>query len=382
MFQRSAPRICGAVVSIAVFYRASSSFVLLDQEKQDERERHLRKWKGHLGNTFDHKNRGEHLDPESNRHVVAVLGITGSGKSSTGNTMSYRAGKRDGFREVLTRAGQLGTRKKTRKESPITSDLDVAGVPTQTRLEETVDHAKLQLRVVDHKPQRNRRFETAENSLTSVTKSTVYRDYSFRGIPYRVIDTPGLFDTNRSHGDIAKELTDFKLYAKHGVCTFLVVLPTSRITEEHEQALMRMKEILGEGFEKHVVVVFTSALSEQPNPRLLTRDEILEQVHKLPRGHFLRNLVARCGNRVLGIENKKEPHKFTSQLILNQSVLDVVDINDGNRFDVSHALPPTKTKTSIFEETPTGIGQGQGQRRQQKRRCMKSLQQAIGDCVD
>ena len=71
---------------------------------------------------------------------------------------------------------------------------------------------------------------------------------------------------------------------------------------------------------------------------LMTRDMLMEEVDALPPEHFLRRLVAKCGYRLVGVENKVETHRARSQLLLNQAVLDVVAANDGERFDVSHLI--------------------------------------------
>ena len=322
---------------------------------QSSRESALLSWKGHLGDSFDSLNRGSLLDPAESRNVVALVGITGSGKSSTGNTMSYRPGKKEGFREVLARSARLGARRAKvpsgdkavgekkrvdgdgdggRPSSLLDFDLDSAGVPLPTKLSSTADHGQLELTTLSTRPERNRRFAVATNSLTSVTKSTTYRDYSYRGVPYRVIDTPGLFDTNRSPSEVRQELRDFRIYARYGVAAFVLVLPTGRITQEHARALEAMEDVLGPDFARHAIIVFTSALTEKPGQRLLTRDVILEEVNKLPRGHFLRVLVGRAGGRVLGVDNRQEPHRFTSQVLLNQGVLDVLEANGGRRFEI------------------------------------------------
>ena len=105
---------------------------------------------------------------------------------------------------------------------------------------------------------------------------------------FRVIDTPGLFDTNRDPEEIRTELTTFAKYARHGVSAFIVVLPMGRITPEHEKALIEMHALFGPEFPKHSIVAVTNALTPLPAQRLIARDELLEQVSALPPGHFLR----------------------------------------------------------------------------------------------
>jgi len=100
--------------------------------------------------------------------------------------------------------------------------------------------------------------------------------------------------------------------------------------------------MFGDDVTKHSVVVVTHAMTQssklQPKSTLMTRDLILEQVDKLPPEHFMRQLVKDVDYRVIGVENRLEPYRSTSQLLLNQAVLDVVEANDGNRYDANRFL--------------------------------------------
>ena len=70
-------------------------------------------------------------------------------------------------------------------------------------------------------------------------------------IPFRVIDTPGLQDTNRSVEDIAAELHALRLLSPHGVSASILCVPMGRVTEEHERALKDLSLLFGEQFLEH-----------------------------------------------------------------------------------------------------------------------------------
>ena len=186
---------------------------------------------------------------------------------------------------------------------------------------------------------RNRKFKVA-GSLTSVTRSAAFRDYNFRNVRYRIVDLPGLSDTNRTDAEIESELHSFATFAPHGVSAFIFVLPKGRITHEHEVVLLRANELFGADISEHSLIAITHATAGKHGARksLMTRDMLMEEVDALPPEHFLRRLVAKCGYRLVGVENKVETHRARSQLLLNQAVLDVVAANDGERFDVSHLI--------------------------------------------
>ena len=95
------------------------------------------------------------------------------------------------------------------------------------------------------------------NTVTSVTQAISHRDYSFGAcmsghaaaataaarraslrvffavnLPWRVVDTPGLCDTNRPGAAIAGELGRLARLAPHGIAAFVIVVPRGRLTAE------------------------------------------------------------------------------------------------------------------------------------------------------
>lgn len=180
---------------------------------------------------------------DTNTLVVAVFGITGSGKSSTCNTM-------------------IGSRE----------------------------------RLFEH-----------SSAIMSITKAVSYRDYCFYRRPCRVIDTPGLSDTNRSRVEILEELDRFKAFAPHGLSAILVVIPHGRFTPEQEGAIRDIHEMLGPTGVKHSIVVFTHCIDRRSKQQVMRRDELLDEISQLPRSSALRKLIDDCSHRVVPVENILEP---------------------------------------------------------------------------
>lgn len=151
----------------------------------------------------------------------------------------------------------------------------------------------------------------------------------------------GLYDTNRSQTEVQEEIQEFAKYAKHGVSCFLVVLPKGRITPETERSLMLAKRLFGEDINKYGVVVFTSCLGSNEGVgsrrQLLTRDVLIEEINKLEPDHFLRKLAGDMALRILPVENKLEPFRTICKFTIHQTVLDVEQANNGERYQVDEA---------------------------------------------
>eukprot|EP00750_Incisomonas_marina_P007287 INCI14790.4.p1 GENE.INCI14790.4~~INCI14790.4.p1 ORF type:complete len:336 (-),score=59.29 INCI14790.4:338-1345(-) len=250
--------------------------------RQLDGERKLREWHGGLGARAARLNRGDIEDIDPHRHVVAMIGITGGGKSSTANTLMSK------------QRGSLRKKKKGRHDDDANSSSS-----TRTSAAATRETARGNQNIV--RGNRNRRFKEA-NSLTSVTRSVSFRDYEFSGVPFRVIDTPGLADTNRTADEVEAELDLFRRIARFGVTAFVIVLPRGRITPEDENTLEQLFQIFGDSLKDHAIVVFTSALRSERLPSgsgaitktLMTRDVLLEEIDHLEAGHFLRRYACCC----------------------------------------------------------------------------------------
>lgn len=164
--------------------------------RQLDSERKLREWHGGLGARAARLNRGDLEDIDPHRHVVAMIGITGGGKSSTANTLMSK---------------QRGSLRKKNNGHHIHHHNHDHPHDTQEAATHQQATARGNRNIV--RGNRNRRFKEA-NSLTSVTRSVSFRDYEFSGVPFRVIDTPGLADTNRTADEVETELDLFRRVAR------------------------------------------------------------------------------------------------------------------------------------------------------------------------
>ena len=75
------------------------------------------------------------------------------------------------------------------------------------------------------------------------------------------------------------------------------------------------------------------------NKRLLDRTELFDEISKLPPKAFLRRFVEDASDRVVGVENRLEPHRTQSTRRLHQAVLECLAANESTyKFKPSVAL--------------------------------------------
>ncbi|CAK8990377.1 unnamed protein product [Durusdinium trenchii] len=169
-----------------------------------------------------------------------------------------------------------------------------------------------------------RAFETS-SSVVSVTSAVRVRDYSFSGSRWRVIDTPGLGDTNKAYEETKAELLETFRFAPHGIASFVVVVPKGRFTSEMEQRVREALDIFG-GTEaiRHTMIAVTKC-ADAP-------EKLLDDIMHLPPDHTLRRLCEMVSQRVLPIENVKEPAIAVSRLLLHRGIDEVLELNNEERF--------------------------------------------------
>ncbi len=84
---------------------------------------------------------------------------------------------------------------------------------------------------------------TTGTGTQSVTKVNKVRDFSYRGIRIRILDTPGLFETVRNQETVKTELMRAFFTFNEGIHIFLFVFNAAahRFTEEHQDTLNEIK---------------------------------------------------------------------------------------------------------------------------------------------
>ena len=61
-------------------------------------------------------------------------------------------------------------------------------------------------------------------------------------------------------------------------------------------------------------------------------EELFDDVGKLPPAHFFRRFIEDAGDRLVGVENRLEPHRTQSSRRLHQAILETVEATGGKRY--------------------------------------------------
>ncbi|KAH9505584.1 Immune-associated nucleotide-binding protein 9 [Bulinus truncatus] len=201
-------------------------------------------------------------------------------------------------------------------------------------------------------------------SATSVTKKVKEEMTKLNGRVIKVVDVPGVGDTNMNEEEAQKFVVENLSYAisinPNGYHAILLVMKYGeRFTKENRETIEFLKKVFGENFiSKYCILVMTHG-------DLLDSEVIFEEWIKKQKGD-LANLVKECGNRFVLFDNRTEvKEKKESQ---RNELLDIVNalIFQNCRYTNEHfklaqsardAMMLDSKKQIIEDETMTKAGQ-------------------------
>lgn len=160
-------------------------------------------------------------------------------------------------------------------------------------------------------------------SAKSITPRCTSKHAQVFGRDVRIVDTPGVFDTQCTHDAVLKEILKCIGLTSPGPHCFLLTLEIGRFTQEEERTVQKFVKFFGENVHRYFIIVFTKKDSlENAN---ITLDIYLEDI---PDG--LKTLIGRCNNRYIAINNEavETEKKVQAECILNM-VDDIILENDG-----------------------------------------------------
>ncbi|VDI11725.1 Hypothetical predicted protein [Mytilus galloprovincialis] len=94
-------------------------------------------------------------------------------------------------------------------------------------------------------------------SGSSITEHCQLAENRIAGHRLLVIDTPGLFDTELTNGEITREIIRCIHMSTPGPHAFLLVLRLDPFTQEEIDTFSRLYDLFGEQMSSYAIIVFT-----------------------------------------------------------------------------------------------------------------------------
>jgi len=173
-----------------------------------------------------------------------------------------------------------------------------------------------------------------------MTSACSFRDFEFNGSFYRVIDTPGLQDTNLGPEELQDRLRNFADFSPNGVDAFLFVVRRGRFRPEYAEAFKAFEEACTTEVLKHTILLFT-CLDDENN---VDFRQSLES-EDIP---SLQDCLQKVCGRAVGVENKvggKERQLEDQALVLSY----VETVRDENKtpYNNEHLQEANKWRKAV-----------------------------------
>ncbi|KAM9335542.1 GTPase IMAP family member 9-like [Symphorus nematophorus] len=133
------------------------------------------------------------------------------------------------------------------------------------------------------------------DSPNSGTSKGQAQTKSVAGRSITLIDTPGLFDTDRSEEDLRPELVRCITECAPGPHAFLIVMKVEKYTQHEQAVVAKIRQCFSDEALKYAVIVFTHG---DQLPERMKIEEFVSQ------NKNLNDLVKNCGGRCHVFDNK------------------------------------------------------------------------------
>ncbi|KAI4881679.1 hypothetical protein NFI96_031331 [Prochilodus magdalenae] len=161
-------------------------------------------------------------------------------------------------------------------------------------------------------------------SMSSVTKKCKLESGVVQGKRLALIDTPGWFDTSLPKNEVEEEVIRCLTMCQPGPHAFLLIIPITRFTNEHQKTVEMIQDAFKENMTDHTIIIFTHA--DQLKKEGKSFEQFISEQDKV-----IHALVEQFGSRFLAFNND-EPENQDQVTQLLMKLDELLKRNEYNHF--------------------------------------------------
>ncbi|KAK7089039.1 uncharacterized protein [Littorina saxatilis] len=187
--------------------------------------------------------------------------------------------------------------------------------------------------------------------LATGTKSCGKATASSRGFDLEIVDTPGISPKDGDRHGLSKDVQKWFSKLDPGPDVVLLVAKANeRFKDEDYKAFQGFQRVIGDDFNKHVIIIFTGG--DELTKKRTTIDDDIKSAPAL-----LQNLLTAAKNRYMVFDNKttSATEKLLQRNRLLQEIATLKEKNKGQPLQMSKKIATEKNYDTTTEESPVRV---------------------------